>query len=115
MNIDDPLIAVHNTAYHSHAPGSKTTSEAEQYVNDQLKKQEQRKSQVAVVTQTDTSPGKSQTGKTYFLLSFIALALTVMIILAGCAGMVYFFLKLTRPSKEVYFQFDEEQRLPNIS
>lgn len=49
------------------------------------------------------------------MLGFIFLGLAMLIIMAGCAGMMFLFLKMTqRRTAEPYFQFEDENRLPQI-
>lgn len=44
------------------------------------------------------------------MLAFIALGLTVIVILAGCVGMFYLFMRLTKKQSEPYFQFNEDNQ-----
>jgi Cft2 family RNA processing exonuclease len=41
-----------------------------------------------------------------------ALTLTVLVIIAGCAGLAFLFYRMIRQNTEAYFQFDEENRGP---
>jgi NADH:ubiquinone oxidoreductase subunit 6 (subunit J) len=42
------------------------------------------------------------------MLGFIFLGIAMLVILAGCAGMMFLFLKMTQRRTEPYFQFEDD-------
>ena len=44
-------------------------------------------------------------------MAFIALILTVFVILAGCAGLIYLFYRMTF-NKSTYLHFDDDVKQP---